>query len=285
MKIKKVIIVCIFFILLCTSILLYSRFIGTSGLNIREYRLNYNDLADSFYGLKIVHFSDLHYSKNTKKEDLENLVNKINLTKPDIVIFTGDLINKSYKLSDEEKDDLINILSSINATIGKYEIKGENDSNEYYEAIVSQSGFQSINDSYDFIYMNSNDYIAIIGMSSNYDDNSTEKIKEKLENSLNTINEQEIKPNYVILAMHEADFIDKIDIKPYNLILAGHNLNGQIRLPLIGGLRKIKYGSKYLDSYYKKDNTEIYISNGLGVNDINFRLFNHPSFNLYRITK
>jgi hypothetical protein len=285
LSLKKFIILCILLVILCASILLYSRFIGTRGINIKEYRLNYSELSDSLYGLKIVHFSDLYYSSSTKLETLENLVKKINLTKPDIVIFTGDLINKDYNLSDEEKEKLINILSNINANIGKYQIKGENDTNKDYDSIMENSGFQSINDTYDFIYMNSSSYIAIVGMSSNYENHSTKTLKEKLENSLNKINEQEIKPNYVILAMHEADFIDKIDITPYNLILAGHNLNGQIRLPLIGGIIKIKYGSKYLDSYYLKDNTSIYISNGLGVNDINFRLFNRPSFNLYRLTK
>ena len=116
----------LFVIILSLGIVFYSKYVGVKGLIVKEYRIESNILTKNFSGLKIVHFSDLHYSKDTKKEDLENLVNKINLTKPDIVIFTGDLINKSYKLSDEEKDMIINILSSINATIGKYEIKGEN---------------------------------------------------------------------------------------------------------------------------------------------------------------
>ena len=36
---------------------------------------------------------------------------------------------------------------------------------------------------------------------------------------------------------------------------------------------------------YKLDNTDIYISNGIGVNNINFRFNNHPTFNLYRLKK
>ena len=37
--------------------------------------------------------------------------------------------------------------------------------------------------------------------------------------------------------------------------------------------------------YYKKKDTNIYISNGLGNRDINFRLFNKPSINFYRINR
>ena len=39
---------------------------------------------------------------------------------------------------------------------------------------------------------------------------------------------------------------------------------------------------KYYDPYYKIDNTDLYISGGIGVSNFNFRLFNRPSYNLYR---
>ena len=46
-----------------------------------------------------------------------------------------------------------------------------------------------------------------------------------------------------------------------------------------------KEALEYYDSYYDIDNTKLYISNGIGVNNINFRLFNTPSFNFYRLKK
>ena len=44
-----------------------------------------------------------------------------------------------------------------------------------------------------------------------------------------------------------------------------------------------KGAKKYYRPYYKVNNTDIYISNGIGLNNLNFRLFNHPSINFYRI--
>ena len=90
---------------------------------------------------------------------------------------------------------------------------------------------------------------------------------------------------YNILLLHEPDYIDKIinNNYSYDLILAGHSLNGSINIPIIKNLFLEKGSKKYYKSYYKINNTDIYISNGIGVSNINFRLFNHPSLNFYRI--
>ena len=40
---------------------------------------------------------------------------------------------------------------------------------------------------------------------------------------------------------------------------------------------------KYFSPYYKINDTELYISGGLGNKDYEFRLFNHPSINFYRL--
>ena len=39
------------------------------------------------------------------------------------------------------------------------------------------------------------------------------------------------------------------------------------------------------EGYYKVSNTDLYISSGLGESRINFRIFNKPSINFYRINK
>lgn len=46
---------------------------------------------------------------------------------PDIVIFTGDLIDKDFNPTDSEENDLITLLSSINSKYGKYAIIGNHD--------------------------------------------------------------------------------------------------------------------------------------------------------------
>jgi len=282
---KRLIIIFIILILLICSILLYSRYIGTSGLEVKEYKIINENLSDDFHGLKIVHISDIHYGRILFKKELDKIVAKINLLKPDIVVLTGDLIDIDTKLDNKSKEELSNTLAKIEATIGKYAINGNHDYKfKEWEFIIEDSGFTNLNDKYELIYGNSKDYILLAGMSTNIygKKNIDEKLKEVNE-YLN--NNKENIPNYSILLMHEGDFIDDIDISNYNLILAGHSHNGQIRIPFIGAIILPPYGEKYYDEYYKKNTTDIYISSGIGVSEVNFRLFNRPSFNFYRLTK
>ena len=43
--------------------------------------------------------------------------------------------------------------------------------------------------------------------------------------------------------------------------------------------------SVYTDPHYKKNNTDIYISSGIGTNEIGIRFNNQPSINLFRLEK
>ena len=90
---------------------------------------------------------------------------------------------------------------------------------------------------------------------------------------------------YVIVLIHDGNTIRYIDESNYevDLILGGHSLNGSIVLPFYGGLFKDKYSYKYVNNYYSKGITNIYISSGLGTNDYKYRFNNKPSFNLYRL--
>ena len=110
----------IIFVIIILLILLFilGRYIGNSGLKVREYKVINKNLK-TFYGMKIVHFSDLHYGNIVKEEKLKKLVKMINKTKPDIVIFTGDLIAKNVKIDDNVVDTLSKNLSHIESIYGK----------------------------------------------------------------------------------------------------------------------------------------------------------------------
>ena len=127
----------IYLLLFGIIILLYSFFIGTKGLFIREYPIINDKIPNSFNGFKIVHFTDLHYGTTYHKKELTNLVNKINESKPDLVVFTGDLIDKNVKVSLKEKEDITKKLGNIDPLIGKYSVKGDMDENNaIYDYVI-----------------------------------------------------------------------------------------------------------------------------------------------------
>ena len=280
---KKFIIIIVVIVIIISLGLLYSRFIATKGLKVKEYKIINNKIIDEYHGLKIVHISDIHYGSTVSETELINIVDKINETNPDIVVLTGDLLDERLEYN---KEIIVRELSRINSKIGKFAISGNHDIPiEEFNDIINKSGFKNLNDTYELIYMDSNKPIIISGISSNYQDNSNIGVKtEKFDTYIANLKADDIRPIYSILLIHEPDFIDNLDLSKYDLILASHSHGGQIRLPIIGKIYTPKGSLKYYDEYYKINNTDLYISSGLGTSKYKFRLFNRPSINFYRIT-
>lgn len=265
-------------LLLFTGLLIiYMHFIEPSFLLVHEYKVNIS-IDENYNGLKIVHFSDLHYGGATKEKELIKVINEINILKPDIVIFTGDLIEDDYKLTAEEKKLLIKELASIETKLGKYAVVGNHDyyRNEY-KNIIDSSNFTLLINDYDLIYNNTNNPIAIYGL-----DNITYG-KPNMEKGND---DAFLNSTYKILILHEPDYIDEIieDYK-FDIILAGHSHNQQINIPLIKGFWLPSYSKKYYKPYYKVNSTDIYISNGIGTSGMKLRFNSIPSINFFRFTK
>ena len=261
-------------VVITTLIILDGFFINSHGFKVNEIAL-YENISDKYNGLKIVQISDIYYGNNVNKDELKRIVKNINLIKPDIVFFTGDLMYKDNK----DSTDVTNILSKINTELGKYYITGDNDyNNDMIDDILNKSGFNSLNNKYELIYKDK-DPILISGISTKKDKTN---IEDKLKDTYEYLNNNS---NYSILIMHEPNIIDKIDYDKFNLILAGHTKGGVVRIPLLGGIILPEDNYLYGKDYYKKKDTKIYISNGLGNDEVNFRLLNKPSFNFFRLRK
>ncbi len=277
---KKFLVFTFIILLSIFGILLYSRYVATSGLITKEYVIT-ADIADSYDGFKIVHFSDLHYGRIITDQELKIISEEINLINPDIVAFTGDLIDDSIDIDNFNDEKLTNFLSSIKAKYGKYAVRGNHDYVVYADKIknlFADAGFTYLENSYDILYNESNDKIFIGGLDTSFYD------KDDLDK---TLAYQDENISYKIMLTHEPDISDEIVSKDntINLILAGHSHNGQVRLPFIGALTTPEKAKKYYDNYYKIQNTNLYVSSGIGVSKVDFRLFNRPSINFYRINK
>lgn len=274
-KITLFILVILTIIAIC--ILLYARYIGTKNIRVNEIKLVATTLTDEFKGFKIVHISDIQYGKSTFKKQLDELSEKINLTKPDIIVLTGDLINKEATLTEEDIDILINFLKSLNVNIKKYAVSGDNDSLfTEFDNILKDGGFINLDNDFDTIYYGKLNYILISGIGNDFNDNS-------LIDTTNYLKDNEQLPIYKILLVHKPDIIDNVN-ESYDLILSGHSLNGLVNLPILGPLYLEDGAKKYYKDFYQLENTKLYVSNGIGTNNYSFRLFNKPSFNFYRMT-
>lgn len=278
---KKPLLPKILFIIILFLVLffIYISLIATSIVDIKEYKIESDKISSSFHGLKIIHLSDIHYGTTINQKQLNNIVEKINNLKPDVIFFTGDLIDKNIVPNDKIKKEIISSLSKLKCSLYKYAIYGNEDyDNEFYKEIITSSDFILLNNETKLLYYKNDIPIQITGFNS-VDNNPDYSIINQ------TTEETSNYQLYKIILTHEPDSIDNIIKYNPDLVLSGHSLGGLIKIPFIKPLFLEKGATKYYDDYYKINNTELYISNGLGTSGINARFNNHPSFNLYRLYK
>ena len=252
-------------ILVIILFLIYIFFIGTKGVFIEEFTIKTNKISKETSGLKIVQISDIHYGSTIDIKALKKIVKKINLTKPDIVIFTGDLIDEDYELPNEEKQLIIKNLKKINSELGNYFILGEEDNKETIN-ILNLSNFTYLSEKEQLIYSKSSTPILLIDK-----ENIKTYIKENKESNI-----------FKILALHNPNDINNLKSLDIDMAISGHTHDGQISIPK---LKELFIKGKYINDYQKVNNTKLYINPGIGTSIINARLFNHPTIYLYRINK
>lgn len=273
----------IFLVLIIGLTILYAHFVEPKMLTAKDYLIKDSKITQNFNGFKIIQISDIHYGRMFEKKDMQKLVKRINEYKPDIVVLTGDLIDRDTNMTKDLANEIATELSKIEAGVGKYAITGNHDYKfDEWDSIIKGSGFSNLNNNYETIYNGGYDHMVIAGISTmQFDDTS---ITERAKNAIDYINSfDKDGPIYKILIMHEPDYIDKLENNKFDLVLAGHTHGGQIRAPFYGSIVLPPDGKKYSDGHYQIGDSDLYVSTGIGVSNVNFRLFDTPSFNVYRL--
>lgn len=268
----------ILFIIIFYAFSLYTTYISTGSIIVKEERIINSKIPNSFNGTKIIQFSDLHYGSNIDLNKVSEIVKLINDRNPDLVLFTGDLVEEDYDLNSDEQEKLINKLKSIKASLGKYAVSGDQDTDNF-TTIMNQSDFIILNNEYDLIYNKTNDVIALSGFGSN------KKKNFDISTGLEFLNDEKYSNIYTISMFHEPDSADQIlKDKKVDLLLAGHSHNGNIRVPFLGSIIKHEGAKKYDQEFYQIGKSKLYVSSGLGTENDGIRLFCKPSINFFRIS-
>jgi predicted MPP superfamily phosphohydrolase len=101
----------------------YSHYIERFWINTHRIRLSFPNLPISFSKIKILHFSDVHLGYYFGIDDLTSLVDQMQQLQPDIICFTGDLLENELDLLEKS----ISVLSNLTTPLGKYAVVGNHD--------------------------------------------------------------------------------------------------------------------------------------------------------------
>lgn len=273
--------------------LLFGVMKGRFAFSKRYTKLSFPNLPDSFEGLKIVQISDLHLgSLNSNYEEMQQAVDIINGENPDIICFTGDLVNNFY----EETIGWEKVFNKLNARLGKYSIMGNHDYGDYskwpspeakaanlrnIKIAHKRLGFKLLNNQSLTIEYN-DDKIAMVGVENwghppfpRYGD------LKKAQKNIQDI-------PFKILMTHDPDHWDAevVPESDIDLTLAGHTHGMQFGLEFKGfQWSPAKYKFKRWAGLYQRGKQFLYVNRGLGYLGMPARVGMPPEITIIELTR
>ncbi|MDF2904456.1 MAG: metallophosphoesterase [Bacillus sp. (in: firmicutes)] len=262
-----------------TGIYYYARDIETRMLEITEHIIEHPHIPVGFDGCKIVQFSDTHLGFQYNLNQLEKLISKIDDFSPDIIFFTGDLMDAPNQYEHQSK--ITPLLSSLKAPLGKFCVYGNHDHGGYgsdiFQSIMSQSGFTILQNDYRAVKLLDGSLIYIIGI----DDAMLGK--PNFEQALADIPDY----SYKILLSHAPDLADQALSYGIELQLSGHSHGGQIKIPFFGALVTPPFAEKYTEGFYEIKNQSqkltLYVNRGIGTTRLPYRFLSHPELTIFQL--
>jgi len=236
-------------------------------------KLSFDTLPAAFKGMKIVHISDIHSGSFTDKKAVEKGIQKILDEKPDLILFTGDLVNDHA----DEMAEYASVFARLKAPMGVFSSLGNHDYGDYRtwssekEKSDNHTRLKQLHADMGWrLLMNEHlplekegQQIAILGI-----ENWSAKANFARYGKMAEAYAGSEKYPFKILLSHdpshwEAEVREKY--KDVDLMLSGHTHGMQFGVE-IPGFRwsPVQYVYKQWAGLYEKDNQKLYVNRGFG---------------------
>ncbi|WP_315070156.1 metallophosphoesterase [uncultured Clostridium sp.] len=265
-------------VLVALFLLAVGLYLGNKLMRVSKYEIKSDKIPKEFSNFKIVHLSDFHshsFIGNTNK-----IVKKVDDQKPDIIVMTGDMVNKYDKKFDRFLE-LAKVLSKkykIYYIVGNHEQRLTKSDLKLILDRLNKLGIKILKDE-KIILKRKKDYLNLYGIDVPL---KFYKIRNKplidLEEIITPVLESCKVEEYNILLAHNPLYFEKYAKYNVDLILSGHVHGGMIRLPFLGGLLspERKFFPKYSSGIYEANNKKMIVSRGIGHSKPLIRIFNMP---------
>ena len=241
--------------------------------NLKKLSVNFTNLPQAFRGMKIVQISDIHSGSFSNKDAVKRGVEKIMQLQPDIILFTGDLVNNKA----DEMHDYIDVFNQLKAPHGVYSVLGNHDYGDYVQweskqhkednlkALIETHGTLGWK-----ILMNENvhierdgDKIAILGV----ENWSAKSNFPKYGNLARAYSGSEQVPFKILLSHDPSHWEAEVlsQYKDIDFVLSGHTHGMQFGVE-IPGLKwsPVQYVYKHWAGLYESGNQRLYVNRGFG---------------------
>lgn len=222
---------------------------GNESLRLRsvEWDLPIAGLPRALDGLSILHISDLHLAPAFERRFFERVFEAASSHPCDLVLFTGDLVD-----SDEAIDWIAPLFSRLKGRLGSFAILGNHDLSHHPARLLEQlkqSGFDALEGEWTTVDVNGK-RVALGGTSSPW--GPALRLDERPEADVS------------ILLSHSPDLFSWAERAGFDLMVAGHNHGGQIRLPAVGPLfMPSRYSRRFDRGVFRRGKLTLHVSQGV----------------------
>ena len=247
---------------------------GAHKYKVFSAKINFKNLPEAFHGLKIVQVSDIHTGSYVDTEALSHAFDMAMELKPDIIFFTGDLVNDTVT----ETEGFLPVYQKLKAPMGVYSILGNHDYGDYSQwpsaqakkenlealkKVHEQAGWRLLMNEHVALEKNGQQ-IALLGI-----ENWGGNLNFPKYGRMDLAHAGTEKYDFKILLSHDPSHWDKQVQQMYkdvDLTLSGHTHGAQFGIE-IPGLKwsPSKYFYKQWAGLYNNDNNQyLYVNRGLG---------------------
>lgn len=240
---------------------------------VKKIPLSYSNLPEAFKGLKIVHISDIHSGSLTDKKAVMKGIDKILEEKPDLILFTGDLVNNTAN----EMEGYMDVFSKLNAPLGVYSTLGNHDYGDYVQwnttdekkanlerlkQVHTELGWRLLMNEH-IVLERGADKIALLGI-----ENWSAKARfPKYGNMEKAYTGAAIYPFKILLSHDPSHWDAEVRIKypDVDLMLSGHTHGMQFGVELPGfKWSPVQYVYEQWAGLYERDAQKLYVNRGYG---------------------
>ncbi|HEX4757500.1 MAG TPA: metallophosphoesterase [Terracidiphilus sp.] len=270
------------------GLVVYSGEVERHWIEVIERNVNLRSLPSAFDGMRITQISDIHMDDFTEPYFLRDTIERVNRTKPDAVMLTGDFVTSESnptKASTLRARDAAwhcaKLLASLECR-SLYAILGNHDidagGQEITNALAS-NGITVLRNTYLPIERaGSRIWLAGIDDPGSGHPDLEQAIPARIRNVPN---------EPVVLLCHAPDYADQLLThlagQAVDLMLSGHSHGGQIRLPLIGALVLPSLGRKYVEGNFQFGRMQLYVNRGIGTIGVPFRFDCPPEITVHTL--
>lgn len=238
---------------------------------IRELRLTYANLPESFCGFKLLHLTDLHADGVMGLADA--ISERLRDLEVDLCVMTGDYRFEVRGPCHGIYPPMEQILKSVNARLGVVGILGNHDVSEEIPALERLGVRMLINEALEVRRGCAS--VWVIGV-----DDPHYYGCDDLPAALSNVPAEAFK----ILLVHTPEIIAEAEASGIALYLCGHTHGGQVCLPLIGPvITKANCSRAYARGVWTYKTLQGYTNPGVGTSGIPVRFFCPPEIGLVEL--